>query len=309
MADGAVAATGEGAQAAAPQTAQQEAPQAQPEAKNEEPKTEQPEETKAQEETPKEQKSEEPAKKTGRERLMERYAKSYPDRKFEGETADNDLFDLTADEFDRYEKEHGEYKEKSDRLNKLFNDFPESSEIFKAMVLNKEHPFDYIIDNYGDRLAEALGSEEGKASLKKHREDKAKRDAENAEADKQFEANVAESLKTLEKWGLKKKLDTNAQAEHFLAIRQALNDFADGKISEETYDLFWNGAHYNNDVALAREEGEVNGRNAKIEAERLQSKARKASAPTLGGRGGASEEDDGNRRSGIMEMFGVPIKR
>ena len=122
-------------------------------------------------------------------------------------------------------------------------------------------------------------------------------------------ARVLAAMNDPMKWGTKKKLDVNAQAEHFLQIRQALNDFADGKISEETFDLFWNGAHYANDVALAREEGEVNGRNSKIEAERLQSKARKASAPTLGGRGGASEEDDGNRKSGIMEMFGVPIKR
>lgn len=304
MADGAVAATGDGAQAASTQTAQQEAPQTQQGTEN------QPaaEETKAEKETKEEPKSEAPAKKSGRDRLMERYAKSHPDRKFEGETADNDLFDLTADEFDRYDEDKKSYTEKSERLNKLFNDFPESSEIFKAMVLNKEHPFDYIIDHYGDRLAEALESEEGKASLKKHREDKAKRDAENEEANKQFDANIAESLKALETWGKKRNLDINAQAEHFLAIRQALNDFADGKISEETYDLFWNGAHYNNDVAQAREEGEVNGRNAKIEAERLQSKARKASAPTLGGRGGASEEDDASAKS-MMTMFGVPIRK
>lgn len=316
MADAAVATTAEGAQEAAAQTAQQEATQAQQEAPKEAreetpkeaPKAEAQEEKPA-EEAPKAEEPKEPAKKTGRDRLMERYSKSYPDRKFEGDNADNDLFDLTADEFDKFEEEHKSYKEKSDKLNKLFNDFPESSEIFRAMVLNKEHPFDYIIDHYGDRLAEALESEEGKASLKKHREEKAKRDAENEEADKQFEANIAESLKALEAWGVKKKLDTNAQAEHFLKIRQALNDFADGKISEETYDLFWNGAHYANDVALAREEGEVNGRNSKIEAERLQSKTRKASAPTLGGRGGASEEDDGNRKTGMMEMFGVPIKR
>lgn len=297
MADGAVAAAGDGGQAAAAQTAPQETAQAQQTGK----------ETKAENPTPAEQKTEEPAKKTGRDRLLERYAKSYPDRKFEGETADGDLFDLTADEFDRYDEDKKSYTDKRDRLNKLFNDFPESSEIFKAMVLNKEHPFDYIIDHYGDRLTEALGSEEGKASLKKHREDKAKRDAEDAEADKKFDANIAESLKTLESWGKKRNLDINAQAEHFLKIRQALNDFGDGRISEETYDLFWNGAHYNDDVSQAREEGEVNGRNAKIEAERLQSKARRSSAPTLGGRGGASEEDDGEKKSGMMEMFGVPI--
>lgn len=304
MADGAVAAAGDGGQAAAAQAPQQEATQARPaEAKNAE------KETKAAEQAAEEQKTEAPAKKTGRERLMERYSKSHPDRKFDGESADNDLFDLTADEFDRFEEENKGYKEKSDRLNKLFSDFPESAEIFRAMVLNKEHPFDYIIDHYGDRLAESLESEEGKSSLKKHREDKAKRDAEAAEASKLFESNIAETLKTLEAWGGKRKLDVNAQAEHFLKIRQALNDFADGKISEETLDLFWNGAHYANDVALAREEGEVNGRNAKIEAERLQSKARRASAPTLGGRGGVSEEDDGDKKSGMVTMFGVPIKR
>ena len=126
MADGAVAATGDGAQAASTQTAQQEAPQTQQGTEN------QPaaEETKAEKETKEEPKSEAPAKKSGRDRLMERYAKSHPDRKFEGETADNDLFDLTADEFDRYDEDKKSYTEKSERLNKLVNDFPESSEIF-----------------------------------------------------------------------------------------------------------------------------------------------------------------------------------
>ena len=303
MADGAVAATGDGGQATAAQAPQQDAVQApQAEAKGAE------KEAKAAEETAAGQQAEAPAKKTGRDRLKERYAKSHPDRKFDGETADNDLFDLTADEFDRFEEENRGYKEKSERLNKLFQDFPESAEIFKAMVLNHEHPFDYIIDHYGDRMAESLGSEEGRASLKKHREEKAKRDAEAAEASKKFEENMAETLKTLGAWGGKRKLDVNAQAEHFLKIRQALNDFGDGKISEETMDLFWNGARYNDDVARAREEGEVNGRNAKIEAERLQSKARKASAPTLGGRGGVSEEDDGEKKT-MMTMFGVPVRQ
>ena len=308
MAEGAVAATGDGGQATVAQAAQQEVAQetTQETAKVTETETKEPE---TKEEQAPEQKKEEPAKKTGRDRLRERYAKSHPDRKFEGDTADDDMFDLTADEFDRMDQEHKDYQDKSGRLNKLFNDFPESAEIFRAMAINKDHPFDYIIDHYGDRLAEALESEEGKASLKKHREEKAKRDAENAEADKQFEANMAESLKALEAWGLKRKLNTDAQVEHFLKIREALNDFADGKISEETFDLFWNGAHYNDDVARAREEGEVNGRNAKIEAERLQSNTKKNSAPTLGGHGGASEEDDGNKKSGMISMFGVPIRR
>ena len=84
------------------------------------------------------------------------------------------------------------------------------------------------------------------------------------------------------------------------------NDFADGNISEETYELFLNGANYANDVARAREEGEVNGRNAKIEKEFQGSK--RTSPPTLGGQGGGSEEYDENKKGGTFEMFGIPIK-
>lgn len=254
------------------------------------------------------EKNEEKKTLKGKQRLLERYAKQYPDRKFAEDSEDDDLYSLTADEFDKYDNERKEYTEKHDQLNKLFDDFPDSGEIFRAMAIDKTHPFDYIIDHYGDILEDGLQSDESRERMKKRREEKAQRDADFKAADEKYTENIRNTMKTLEGWGKKRGLDDKAQAEHFMKIRQALNDFADGNISEETFDLFYNGSNYGNDVEKARQEGEVNGRNAKIETE-FQRSRRHAMPPTLGGQGGGSEEYDEESKGDILPIFGIPIKQ
>lgn len=297
MADGAVAAAGTGTGTAAQSAQTTEATQSAPE-------------TSTAENTKNESAEQSPkVEHTGKKRLLERYAKQYPDRKFEGDGADDDLYDLTADEFDKYDNESKSYRERNDRLNKLFDEFPDSAEIFKAMALDKKHPFDYIIDNYHDLLDDGLSSEENRARIKQRRAENEQKAKANKEADDKFHNNMAQSLKILTEWGGKKGIDLKGQAEHYARLRKVVNDFADGNISEDTYEALWNGLNYKNDVAQAKEQGEINGRNAKIQAEFQQSRSRRNMPPTLGGQGLGSEEYDQDKGDGIYGMFGIPIKK
>ena len=252
-------------------------------------------------------------KPSGRDRILERFKKSHPDYSFDeasGESGINGLFDLIADEFDKWDEETRKRNERDEQMNKLFKEQPESADLFRRWAKGEGNPFDDIVDNYADILEDGIQSEAGKERLKKAREERAKREADNKAADEAYEKNIGETFsKALREFADENKLTDEQAAEVFLEARDRVNNAIDGIYGKDFFQMIHDGKRYREDVARAREEGEVNGRNAKIKAELRKSKSARSGAPALGGAGLASEEVQEEKKPDILPMFGIPIRK
>lgn len=259
------------------------------------------------------QETQQEAKPSGRDRILERFKKSHPDYSYKEEDGENGLdglFGIIADDFDKRDEEDNKRKERDAAMNKLFEEQPESAELFRRWAKGEGNPFDDIIDNYSDIIEEGIQSPSAKERLRKAHEERSKRDADNKAADEAYEKNLTETFsKALREFADENGLSDDDAAQVFLEARDRVNNAIDGIYGKDFFQMIHDGKRYRNDVAQAREEGEVNGRNAKIKAELRKSKASRAGAPALGGAGGSSEEGDESKKNDILPMFGIPIQR
>ena len=251
------------------------------------------------------------SKPSGRDRVLERFKKSHPDYSYKEEDGANGLdglFGLIADDFDKADEEDRKRKERDEAMNKLFDEQPESAELFRRWAKGEGNPFDDIIDNYSDIIEDGIQSPAAKERLKKAREERLKREADNKAADEQYEKNISETFtKALREFADENKLTDDEAAQVFLEARDRVNNAIDGIYGKDFFQMIHDGKRYRTDVAQAREEGEVNGRNAKIKAELRRSQAARKGAPVLGGAGGASEEGNEPQRPKMLTMFGIPM--
>ena len=86
-----------------------------------------------------------------------------------------------------------------------------------------------------------------------------KADEENHE--KELVSNLQKSADAMEQLGL----DDDAKADLWESFFKVIGDAEDGIVSTETWQLFKNAQNYDADVASAREEGAMQGRNEKIQ--------------------------------------------
>lgn len=253
------------------------------------------------------------AKPSGRDRILERFKKSHPDYSYkeeDGENSLNGLFDLIADDFDKGDEETRKRKERDDAMNKLFDEQPESAELFRRWAKGEGNPFDDIIDNYSDIIEDGIQSPAAKERLKKAHEERSKREADNKAADEAYEKNISETFtKALREFADENGLSDDEAAQVFLEARDRVNNAIDGIYGKDFFQMIHDGKRYRKDVAQAREEGEVTGRNAKIKAELRKSQSSRKGAPALGGAGLPSEETEEQKKPDILPMFGIPIQR
>lgn len=240
---------------------------------------------------------------TSRDRLRDRYAAKYPEKDFNAEGSENSIDDEIIAELEAYDAEIEGYKANDKRLKELFNNDPRSASFMVRWAAEGGNPIQYLLDIFGPELKDALESEEGRAkiidSTNKWLERKAAEEAGESERMANYEASVYELSAFAEEKGL-----TDEQAvEVFEKVNQIGFDVIEGKYSRESFEMAYNAMHYAEDVETARKEGEVAGRNTKIE-ERLSRVDKPLDMPpAVGGQGaGVGEQAPKPRKS---NMFGV----
>ena len=245
-------------------------------------------------------------KKTGRGRLTGRYASKYPDRKWDGEGADEEIFGLAADELDSLDKEKAESAAQRKQFNDLFNRDPMSAGMIRSWAKGESTPISYLVTKFGDKFREALNSEEGKREFAEAHEKYLAKEAADAKADEEYVSAFSKSIENLKAFGEKNGLGEEQQVELFMKAHKFVEDAIDGNYSEEFFRMCYKGGNYDKDVARSRSEGEVAGRNAKISRELRKSNTADMMPPSLGGRTFDSEENDREKKPATIPMFGIP---
>lgn len=226
--------------------------------------------------------------KSNRERYAERLKQKYPDREYADDEA---LWGQVNDDYDGYDKELETYRAHEKAFSDLFTSDARSA----AFLTNWRKGGDPVVElvrMYGDDFVEQLKDPEKQEALAKASKEYAERVAKSKEFDAEYDKNINETLDTLEGMQGEKGLsddDIDRAMELLIGI---VRDGIVGKFTPESIDMALRALNHDADVAVASREGEVKGRNSRIE-EKLRRRGRGDGTANLDGKnggGGAGRE-------------------
>lgn len=230
--------------------------------------------------------------KSNRDRYAERLKAKYPDKEFADDEA---IFGQINDDYDSYDNELSEYREREKALSDLFASNPRSA-AFLMDWRKGEDPIIGMVRKFGDDFKAALEDPDKQEALAAANKEFAERIAKEEEYEAEYQKNINETLTTIE--GLQKEQNLSDEQidsamDFLLAI---VRDGIMGKFTSESITMALKALTHDSDVELAEREGEVRGRNTKIE-EKLRKSNRNDGTANLGsknsgGRGVAREMPD-----------------
>lgn len=236
---------------------------------------------------------------SSREQMLSRARERFPERNFadlgaEPQEGTDDLDDAINEMLQEYTTNQETYDANDNRLKELLLSDPDSAEFIQKWVETGD-PRTALVEIFGDDLGMSEEAQsQFRGQLDSWRERKAQSDALNAEA----ESNWQKSLSDLEEWGNGRGLSLEQKRDVMLRLLAITFNGMENKYNTEDFDLALNAINHDTDVAAAREEGEVAGRNARISAARRDRAAAGNMPPAPTGRqGGAMSEPKPQRRS------------
>lgn len=239
---------------------------------------------------------------SNRDRYSARLKEKYPDKEFLDDEA---LFGQINDDYDAYDEDLNGYKEREKSLSDLFASNPRSAGFLNDWRKGDD-PLISLLRKYGDDFKEALEDPEKQEALAQANKEYADRVTKEREYEEEYQKNTQETLATLEQ----------VQQEHGLTDEQVDNVFEFlfgiyrdgivGKFSKETIEMGLKALNYDADLEQADKEGEVRGRNTKIE-EKLRKASKSDGTADLAGRnsGGAGTPRDLPELGAIDKDYGM----
>lgn len=230
--------------------------------------------------------------KSNRDRYMERLKTKYPDKEFADDEA---LFGQTNDDYDSYDNELSGYREREKALSDLFASNPRSA-AFLTDWRKGEDPIIGMVRKFGDDFKAALEDPEKQEALAAANKEFAERIAQEKEYEGEYQKNLNETLTTLETMQQDEGLsdeDIDSAMDFLVGI---VRDGIMGKFTRESVAMALKAIRHDSDVEQADREGEVRGRNTKIE-EKLRKGSKNDGTINLGsknggGKGGTREMPD-----------------
>lgn len=246
---------------------------------------------------------------SSREKMRNRYAERYPDRDFNAENEQNAIDDLAWEDIEGMESRLGEYEKHGKSLNDVFASNPKAARMFMHMA-GGGNPIQYFIENFGDEFIDAMNSEEGKQAFLDSHEKWLKKVSDNKKLDEERDANFVESIKTWQAFRDEKGLSNEEAIEVFKKLNQVGEEMVMGIYTPESFLMAYNAMNYDKDVQTARTEGEVSGKNAKVEEKLRKGKRPESMPPSLAG--GASEpvqRPSADKKPEKVGAWGIPVYR
>lgn len=200
---------------------------------------------------------------TKREMFFANIKKKYPDREF----ADED--ELYGASMEGYDTEH-EYRKNTESTNKEFFDkLQENPDValFIGSILNKES-FGKALSYLSDVLPFDEDSDDFKAYNESVAERRAKSEEAEAAAD-EYEKNLRESADTLQAFAEENDMTPEEATEFVQNITSTISEkLFSGKIDKDFLNNFYKAQNYDKDLMVAKEAGNIQGRNEKIDAKK-----------------------------------------
>lgn len=192
-----------------------------------------------------------------RAKMLDRMRSKYPDSNLED---DEILFGHISDELDELDGSLEGYKERESALSDMFASDPRSASFLMAWKRGGD-PLVEFVERFG---AEALEDPDKREKLAEANKKYIERVAEAQKLDEEYERNIVGSLaylQQLEEKGVSDEVIDDA----ITLLSTIVKDGIVGKFSPASLEMAIKAVSHDRDVADAAYEGEVRGRNAKIE--------------------------------------------
>lgn len=239
-------------------------------------------------------------KATAREKMLALARDRFPERNFADLDAQEpaadvaDLDEAINEIIEGYATQQAEMDEKNSRLVELLKTDPDSVDVFLDWMDNGDFR-SAIVNVFGDELGI---SEEAGQKFKEGLEGWREKRQAAATLEEESRANWENSLAELSKWGDAKGLSVEQMRDVMLRLLAITYSGMENKYTADDFDLAFNAQNYSNDVAAARQAGEVAGRNARM-AETRRERAGAGGMPPVaaGSQGGFTRERAPKRES------------
>lgn len=181
------------------------------------------------------------------------------------------------------------YEESAKRLMDTIDKDAIAGDLFVAMA-HDENPVVYLIRRWGPDILEWIKTDEGIASIQKAADEFRAKQEQKGKDDEEWTRNVSASIDRLNAFAQSHGLDEERQTEVFNRLWELGQKFLDGNYDDADFELALKALGYDEDVANAREEGEIEGRNTRI-TEKLRRSEPERSMPTPMNGGGESPDE------------------
>lgn len=223
--------------------------------------------------------------KTKRELAMERLSAKYPDKDFADEEV---LFGQISDDYDDYDNQLNDYKSREGALADMFASDPRSATFFMRWK-NGEDPAVNLVRMYGTEIKDAIEDPERQEAIAAANKEYLDRVTEESNYEKQYKENLEATNALLDELQEKEGLSDEEIDNIMERVITIVKDAVLGKFSAETIDMVRKAMGYDAAVAQAAHEGEVKGRNEKIE-EKLRKRSTNDGTAMLDGKNGVAHK-------------------
>lgn len=219
--------------------------------------------------------------KTKRDVTLERLQVKYPDANFEDDEA---LFGQINDDYDSYDSEIATYKKHEQELSDMYDADPRSA-VFLSNWRQGEDPVVGLVRQFGVEIKDVLDDPEMQEKIAEANKEYLDRVAKEQELEEMYQANLNESLASISAIQEKKGYTDEQVDKAFDWLMNIIQEGVVGKFTPEVIEMAMKAQNYDNDVAQAEAEGEVKGRNTRIE-ERLRTRKQGDGTAVLDGKNG-----------------------
>ncbi len=235
---------------------------------------------------------------SNRNRYIARLKERHPDKEYADDEA---LFGQINEDYDGYDKELSGYKEREKALSDLFASNPRSA-AFLIDWRNGEDPIVGLVRKFGDDFKAALEDPEKVEALAAAQKEYAERVTKEREYETQYRQNMDATYATIEQVQQEDGLtddDIDAAMTFLIGI---MKDGILGKFSAESIRMAVKALHHDDDVTQADREGEVRGRNTRIE-EQIRRSGRRDGTANLSGKNGGKTTTREMPDLGALERY------
>jgi hypothetical protein len=217
--------------------------------------------------------------KSKRDQFGERLKKKYPNKEYADDEA---LFGQINDDYDEYDNKLNGYAERENKLVDMFNKDRNSAQFITDMAQGKD-PWVSLINRIGiDGVKELLEDPSNMDKFAASNKEYVDRMAKQKGLEEEWKKNMQTTLAMLEQ----KQKELGLTDEQIDAasdwIKEVTNDAVIGIIKPETIDMALKAINHDADIEQASAEGEIRGKNAKVEAT-LRKPQRTDGVPKLAG--------------------------
>lgn len=214
--------------------------------------------------------------KTKKDIAIERLAAKHPDKDFNNkELFDNQIIEDYVDGEDRIAK----YQEAERALSDMITADPRAAQILVDMRDGKDVAVS-LVRMFGNEIKDAIDDPEKLDKMAEAQKDYMERVTKEKEYEDMYKSNLEQTIATIEALQSEMGLTDDEVDKAMAFLQTIISDGVLGKFSADSIKMALKAISHDADVAQAAHEGEVKGRNTKIE-EKLRTEKKGDGMPSI----------------------------